>query len=480
MNKLQKLVSLLLCLCMLMGAAALAEEAPVEAEASAVVEIPAETVVVTLNGEAITWADVEVAYNTLAAQYSSYYDMTQQANIDLFRAVAMENKIVEKLLGQKAVEFGLAELSAEEIAEQEAAADADWAAAIDNYVAYFYPELTADSPEDEKTEAYAQAEAYYNAAGFSPESLREEYKYYAVMTKVQDLMVQDAVVTDEDVEAYYQEMVAADKELYENDIAAYVEYNSYVDQMAMYAMMSGSMSDMDYAWYRPNGFRAVKHILLPVDEALMSAYTDLQARLEEQASDEAAEEATEEAAEETAEETAEEPVTEEMVNEAKAAIFVSLADKIDEINQKVAEGADFDELIATYGVDADGNPSDPGMANEPTKTTGYEVSAASSNYVPEFVEASMSIGEVGGVSAPYLSSFGIHIVKYLSDIPGGPIEMTAEQREVKRAQLLSDKQNELYTTTVEKWLADSAIEYAGVVLSLAELEAAQAADSAAE
>ena len=92
----------------------------------------------------------------------------------------------------------------------------------------------------------------------------------------------------------------------------------------------------------------------------------------------------------------------------------------------------------------------------------------------------MSIGEVGGMSAPYLSSFGIHIVKYLSDIPGGPIEMTAEQREVKRAQLLSDKQNELYTTTVEKWLADSTIEYAGVVLSLAELEAAQAADSAAE
>lgn len=43
-------------------------------------------------------------------------------------------------------------------------------------------------------------------------------------------------------------------------------------------------------------------------------------------------------------------------NEAKAAIFNSLADTIDEINQKIADGADFDELIATYGVNEDPVP----------------------------------------------------------------------------------------------------------------------------
>lgn len=46
-------------------------------------------------------------------------------------------------------------------------------------------------------------------------------------------------------------------------------------------------------------------------------------------------------------------MTEEQVNEAKAAIFNSLADTIDEINQKIADGTDFDELIATYGVNED-------------------------------------------------------------------------------------------------------------------------------
>ena len=122
----------------------------------------------------------------------------------------------------------------------------------------------------------------------------------------------------------------------------------------MYAMYYGTDSSMDYAWYRPAGFRAVKHILLPVDDELMKNYQDLQARLEEQV--EAAEDtedtvAAEEtaAADATAEPTAE-PVTQEQVDEAKAAILASIADKIDEIYAKIDEGVDFDELIAEYGV----------------------------------------------------------------------------------------------------------------------------------
>ena len=152
----------------------------------------------------------------------------------------------------------------------------------------------------------------------------------------------------------------------------------------MYAALYGTSSNLDHAWYKPDGFRAVKHILLPVDSELMTTYTDLQARWEEQQeAAQAAEESADEAADTTdtaadAEATAEptatpEPVTEEQVNEAKAAIFNSLADTIDEINQKIADGADFDELIATYGVNEDGTASDPGMTTEPYMTSGYEV-----------------------------------------------------------------------------------------------------------
>ena len=95
-------------------------------------------------------------------------------------------------------------------------------------------------------------------------------------------------------------------------------------------------------------------------------------------------------------------------------------------------------------------------------TSGYEVCSASTAYVPEFVEAAMSIDNVGGVSAPYLSSYGVHIVKYIGDVEGGPIPMTDEQREAKRQSLLTSKQNELYTATLENWMAEADITYTGL------------------
>ena len=455
MKNLRKFVALLMALCMMLGMTAVAEEAAV----TEIPEITAETVVASLNGQDLLWSAVEPAYDSLVAQYSSYYDMADPANVELFRAVALENTIVETLLKQKAVELGLSELTAEEKAEAAAAAQTDWSAAIDNYLAYFYPDLTAESAEADIAAATAEAEQYYKDGGYDLEVLTAEYEKYMVLDKVQSVMIQDATVTDEEVEAYYQQLVAADKELYENDVAAYMAYNSQVDMMAMYAAMYGSANDMDYAWYKPEGFRAVRHILLPVDEELMNTYTDLQARFEEQQT------AT---AEET--ETTEAPVTAEQVNEAKAAIFASLADKIEEINQKYVEGVDFDELITTYGVNADGTASDPGMASNPY----YEVCAASDTvYVKEFVEASMSIPEVGGISAPYLSSFGIHIVKYLHDIPGGPVEMTAAQRQAKYEELLYTKQNDLYAAQVETWLTEANLTYTGAVTTLETLEAAE-------
>ena len=204
----------------------------------------------------------------------------------------------------------------------------------------------------------------------------------------------------------------------------------------------------------------MQHILVEVDPELMATYTDLQARYEEQQSAEAAEGAEEaEAAE---------PVTIDMVNEAKAAVLASCADVTDEIYQKIADGADFEALIAEYTTD-------------PGANTLYEVCAASTlQYVPEFVEGAMSLEKVGDVSAPYLSSYGVHILKYVADVPGGPIELTDELRNQIYSDLLYEKQNALYVGSIDTWMAESTITYSGVVPSMAELEAAYAADGAAE
>lgn len=477
MNKMRKLVSLLLSLALLLGACALAEE---PAAAPVVPDLNATDVLATVGDASITWADAQPAFNSLLMQYGSSYDMADAANVYLFRAVALESLIAENVLGQKAKEFGL-ELTEDEVAQNLAKADSDWEAAIADYIASNRTDITDESSDEDKAAARAEAEQFYNDSGWFVETLREDYQKYALLDKVQAMMVQDATVTDEEVEAEYQRLVAADKELYENDLAAYADYNTYVEQMNMYAAMYGMGSQMDHAWYKPAGYRAVKHILLPVDETLMTAYTDLQARWEEQ-QDMAAmvDEVNEANGTDVKADEPEDPVTEQQINEAKAAIFASQAEVIDAINQDLANGEDFDELIALYGINADGTPSDPGMVNEPYKTSGYEVCGASTNYVPEFVEAAMSVENVGDVSAPYLSNFGIHIVKYIADVPGGPVPMTDAERQMKRANLLAARQSDLYATTMQQWIDGMNIVYTGVTPSMAELEAQQASDAVSE
>lgn len=473
----KKILSLLLCLCLLFSAAALAED-------TAAAELQDTDVLATVNGTELTWADVAPVYDSLVSSYGNYYDLTDSANVELFRAVAMQNKINEVIMQAKIAELGIA-LTDEEAAAAEEDAQSDWDNAISSYISQQHSDLTDESSQEDKDAANAEAVQYFNDLGYSPESLKENYKQYALYDKLEATIVQDVTVTDEEVEALYQELVESDRALYENDIAAYVDYNNYVDQMAMYAMYYGTDSSMDYAWYRPAGFRAVKHILLPVDAELMQTYQDLQARLEEQVEsetegDEESAAAAAAAAEETADaeataEPTEEPVTQEQVDEAKAAILASIADKIDEIYAKIEEGVDFDELIAEYGVNEDGTASDPGMTSEPYKTSGYEVSSASTNYVAPFVEAAFSVDNVGDVSAPYISSYGVHIVKYIADIPAGPIEMTEAQREAKRTELLTSKQNELYTATMDQWNQEADITYTGLTPSYADIEAREAA-----
>ncbi len=452
MSKLQKLVSLMMCVCMLLGTVALAEE-------TTITEIAGDTVVASIYGEEITWNDVQEEYEMLVSNYGASYDLTLASNVDLFRAVALDNTMSDKVMASKAAELGYDQLTDEEIATAEATAQEEWDYALSDYISYFH------YGEEETDEIIAEAEQYYADLGFDLDYLKAVFVEYAVIEKVQNYAIQDVVVTDEDVEAAYQALVEADKALYENDIEAYVSYNSYVDQMMMYYMMYGySDTGMDYAWYRPEGFRTVKHILLAVDDTLMQTYTDLQARLEEQMN---AEEVATEETEETEEVVI---VTEEDVNNAEAAILESLADTIDAINQEIADGVDFDELIAKYAVYEDGTATDPGMVNEPTMTTGYEVSEYSVDYVTGFVEAAFSVDNIGDVSAPYLSDYGVHIVKYVADVEAGPIEMTDAQREAKLATLLAEKQTEAWTAAMITWMEEAGVEYTGVIPSMDEVE----------
>ncbi len=417
------------------------EEAPVEATASAeepadavpAFSLAADAVVATVNGEDITGAMVKAQYDSLL----DYYGEPTADYVEYYYAYAMEQAITEVLMRQTAAELGLNQLTQEEIEAVYATSDKAWTEALDSYVSYYFT-LTDESTDEEKADAYAQAEAYYKEQGYTQESLREDYLEYDNYDRVTSELFKDINVTDEEVAADYQDAVTSDRALYEFDADA------YETQVMMF--------QYGYAdalpWYHPEGYRYVKHILLSVDSDLMAAYTDLAAKYEAQSSADA-----------TATDTAEEPVTADQVAEAKAAVIASVQVQIDDINNQLAQGASFEDLIALYGTD-------PGMTSG-SYPDGYEVSEASVGFVTEFVNAAFSLKAIGDVSEPFLSEYGVHIVKYVGDVPSGPVELTDDEAALIRESLQTEKETEI----MNAWHDAADIQYTGLIRSIDEIQA---------
>jgi parvulin-like peptidyl-prolyl isomerase len=237
----------------------------------------------------------------------------------------------------------------------------------------------------------------------------------------------------------------------------------------------------------PEGYRGINHILLKVDDALLNTWKDLTARYEEQ---KAAEEAPEEtikpvdAEPETDNETEEpagtpeptaEPVTEEMIEAAKQAILDSVQPTVDEIKAKLKDGVSFDELILEYG-------NDPGMQDEKTRASGYPVHKDSIIWDPAFTAGAVALEKIGDVSEPVVGQYGVHILHYLRDIPGGAIELTDDMKNEIHDELLEQKRNAALNTAIDKWLEESDIVYteAGEAWKVPEETAEAAAPEAEE
>ena len=368
---------------------------------------------------------------------------------------------------QKLEELGLS-YTQEELDAETANAKASWDTVVDQIAAQEFG-VSEASTDEEKAAGKADAVAYikenYN---YTEETYLDEVKLNLIYTKAFNYAAADVQVTDEDVEAYFNELVESDRQELlgylsnfglSEETASPEEINKIMAMMYEYYTQYGSQ-----LFYTPEGYRGITHILLPVDEELLNAWKDLQARLEEQDGGET--EGTDGG--ETATETPEEPVTQEMVDAAKQAILDSVKEKVDEINAKLADGASFEDLILEYGTDT-------GMENEERRANGYPVHAGSIMYDSNFAGAAMALEKVGDISDPVVSQFGVHILHYVKDIPGGAVELTDDIRATLKEQVLEEKKTEAYDTLVEKWMAESEITWteAGESWKLPEEEAAE-------
>lgn len=421
MNMMKRLMALLLAALMLCGVA-MAEPAD-------------DDVMATVGDITVTRADYEGYLATLVNYYANYgYDTTDATILSTLQLFAMQTAVEYAVMDQKVVELGLALTEAETEAASAEAAE-QWTATIEDGLAYYG--ITATSTEEERAQTLLSVLAELETMGYTEDSYMADALKYAEYEKVYAYITQDINVTDEEVETYYNSLVEADKATYSNDAAAY-EQLQYMNQLyAMYGMT-------DYvteAYYKPEGYRVVTHILLSADEALLTAYADLQATYEEQQN--------------TLEEGGEvegELVTAEQVEAARQAVLANVQPMVDEIKQKMADGATFAELIPQY-------TTVPGMQDEAAIAEGYEVHMDSVNWVIPFRDQAFTVDNIGDVTEPVVTDYGVHILQYVADVPGGPVELTEEMRASFLTALLSNAQNSAIQDTLTQWVEAADVVY---------------------
>lgn len=400
----------------------------------AIAESNEDDVLLTVNGIPLTRAEYDEYLTTVQDYYAYYgYDVTDASIAAILQQIALESSIQLIAEEQLILENGLS-LTEEEKIAAETEAKESWEAVIADGMAYYG--ITDESTEVERAETLLTILSELEAAGYTEESYISDALSYAEYDKLYSLLTADVTVTDEDVLAYYNTLVEADKASYA-DVAAYEAAQYYNDLYLAYGMT-------DYyteIYYMPEGFRAVTHILLEVDETLLTAYSDLQATYEEQQN-----------TLEDGGEVAETLVTADEVEAARLAVIASVQPTIDEINQKLADGAAFNDLIPTYSAD-------PGMVDAAAIAEGYAVHMDSIMWDPVFTAAAFSVDTIGQVSEPAVGSYGVHLVHYDHDIPGGGVELTEELKASFCEELLADAQSEAYYNALEAWIDAAVIEY---------------------
>lgn len=394
-------------------------------------------VIVEYDGGVIFLDDVLEEYSYYEQMYSQSYgiDLASYGLDTQVKQQAAQYLMEEAVKHMKATELGLDALDETTTADLTAQADEMW----ESYIQSIAEQMKTDEQtvEDVRDDAIA----YLQNLGYTQESLLEDLKHNYIEDKLYETVTADVTVTDEDIQAAYEEQIASDKESYTSDTA----YNS--------ARNSGTT----IAW-NPEGYRAVKHVLVKFDDDQSTRYSDLTSQLnnlnealeealnptETAEATDSAEATVEPAAEETAERTAEEIQADiDSVQAELDALYEELMPTAQEVVDKFNAGESFESLIETYN-------GDPGMTSEPTKSQGYAVKADSTAYDAAFTEGAMSIAELGGISEPVKGAYGIYVINYFADIPAGEVPLD-DIREALSSSLLDTKISETFTNAVAEW-----------------------------
>ncbi len=417
-----------------------------------------QTVIIRMGDKTVTKKEVKAATNTqlyntyyMHYMYGLSYDPTSAENIASAQESAIET-LEENLVIDDQIEKRGLTLNEEEEAAAMEDAQSDYDSEVE-YAANY--EITDTSLEgDARTDA---AKAELEKAGYTLEYFQNSSRKEALKKKLREDVVKDVAVTDEEIQEEYDRLVEAAKEDYEENAGEYAND------------ANGSTT----LYYAPEGVRRVKQILTKFHEDDQTAIDDAHKKVTEANtavttanakitnaqeiidSEDATEEdktqaeADKQAAEaELAEANAAVEAAQKEEDAARETAFANLDEEVDAILAQLAEGADWETLMAEKN-------QDPGMQSGTGAEKGYAVAEGMTSFDAAFVDAAMALEKIGDITGKIRgNSYGYYIIKYIADEPAGPIALETVKESIS-ADLLEDKQDETYSDTLAKWVEDA-------------------------
>lgn len=376
--------------------------------------------------DGVIWAaDAKKEYDYVASMYAQY-GMSVDGYEDMIKQNVLDAMVEKEILLDKAAELGLDQLSEED----DAALTAEAAEMFEYYVSTYQSYFAAEGATEEQVRN--DTIAYLETAGITMEVLKADMVSNYVHEKVYDYAVADVSVTDEEIKAAYEEKVAASQE-------DYLDEHTYNNDRTNGAAI---------AW-NPEGYRAVKHVLVKFDDAQAALYSELDATLDSLAAEMEALDSDEKA--EGARTKEEIQADMQAMGVEIEGLYSQLMPEAQEVIDAFNAGTPFEDLIAKYN-------DDQGMESEPIKTIGYAVSEKEGYWDPAFVKGAMSISEIGQISEPVYGSYGIHIIYYMADVTPGAVAFE-EIADAVEAEALDAKIAETYNNQVAAWIEEAAPVY---------------------
>lgn len=327
---------------------------------------------------------------------------------DILLDEVLRYMVSDRVLEAHAKEMGIYELTDEDRAQIEAEAVENYGEQMEFYRGFVDTKGMTEEEANGAVKAYMQ-----ESVGVTLDGLTAELENGWWMQKIYDEMTKDVSVSDAEVQAAYDELLARQKESFE----------AYPDDFE-FAQRNGEI-----IVYNLSGYRAVRMLLFGFDD--LQDGEEAAALLDE--------------LKELNPETAAEQIAEYQARLEE--IFASLQTRAQEALNELQTGADFCELMERLG-------EDEGMTDAALREKGYYVSVDSPLWSQEVISAAMALENAGDISGMVRTADGVCILQYVGEVPAGEVALEEVRAELAQ-ETLEGKRYSAYENQLEQWLEEA-------------------------